>query len=139
MTKSYSELSKLHTFNERFKYLQVKNKIGNQTFGSKRYLNQMLYKSKEWMRVRNKVIIRDNGCDLGINGREINGPINVHHINPITEKDIVNRSPKVFDMNNLICASDNTHKAIHYGDEELLMDDYQPRRLFDTCPWKRSD
>ena len=117
---------------------KLKTKLGIKHLGQKD-IYQMLYKSKEWMRVRNKVIIRDNGCDLGIEGREINGPINVHHINPITEKDIVNRSPIVFDMNNLICVSDNTHKAIHYGDEELLMDDYQPRRLFDTCPWKRSD
>lgn len=139
MTKSYSDLIKLSTFEERFKYLQVKATVGDETFGSKRYLNQMLYKSKEWARVRNKVIIRDNGCDLGIDGREINGPINIHHINPISEKDILNKSPKIFDMNNLICVSDITHKAIHYGDEDLLMEDYQPRQLFDTCPWKRSD
>ncbi len=137
MTKSYSELSKLPTFKERFEYLQLKGKVGHQTFGSKRYLNQMLYHIAEWKQVKRKVIIRDNGCDLGIEGREIHGPISVHHINPITEEDILKRSPKVFDMDNLISTSYMTHKAIHYSNIDLLQEDYSPRELFDTCPWKR--
>lgn len=136
MSRSYSELRRLETFEERFEYLKQKSLIGDQTFGSKRYLNQLLYKTPEWREVRDKVIIRDNACDLGIEGREIIGKILVHHINSITIDDILDRNPKVFDMNNLITTSHMTHEAIHYGDISILPKDPIERSKNDTCPWK---
>ena len=99
------------------------------------YLNQMLYKSAEWKELRDKVIIRDNGCDLGIQDRTIFGKVLIHHINPITIEDVLNRNPIVFDLNNLICVSHMTHQAIHYGDSNLLMKDPIQRMKNDTCPW----
>lgn len=137
-TKSYSELKKLKTFEERYEYLRLKGSVGEDTFGSKRYLNQILYKSKEWKQARDKVIIRDNGCDLGIEGRDILKPnkVLIHHINPITVDDILNRDSKVFDQNNLITVSHRTHEAIHYGDSNLLIKDPITRHANDTCPWK---
>lgn len=137
MNKSYEELKIFKTFEEIFEYLKISGKVGETTFGSKRQLNQILYKSPEWKKVRDQVIIRDNGCDLGIEDRRISGRILVHHINPITVKDIINRDPKVFDMNNLICVSHMTHEAIHYGDENLLMKDPVERTQNDTCLWRR--
>lgn len=143
--KSYSELSSLKTFEERFNYLKLNGSVGKDTFGSKRYLNQALYKSEEWKSVRNKVILRDNGCDLGIQDRPISIPnikgrgknlLHVHHINPITAEDILNRDPKIFDMDNLITTGNLTHEAIHYGDEDLLIKDPIERKANDTCPWK---
>lgn len=137
MMKSYNELITIPTFEERFRYLKVYGVIGNQTFGYDRYLNQKLYNtSREWKRVRDKVILRDNGCDLGCDGFEIYGKIIVHHINPITVEDIVACNPCVFDLNNLISTSHNTHNAIHYGDEKLLIVAPIERKQYDTCPWR---
>lgn len=134
--KRYSELSTIHTYEERFKYLQLKGAVGNDTFGYDRYLNQILYNSPEWKRLRNQIIIRDNGRDLGCEGYEIYGRILIHHMNPITVEDIVSRDPIVFDPENLICVSHNTHNAIHYGDENLLIMAPIERTKNDTCPWR---
>ena len=120
MILSYSELITLPTFEERYQYLRKSGIVGEETFGSHRYLNQKLYTSPEWRSIRNHVIVRDNGCDLGMEGYEIRGGVYIHHINPITMDDILNRTPALFDMDNLICVSFNTHQAIHYGDESLL-------------------
>lgn len=135
--KSYSELIKIPTFEERFEYLSLEGRVGESTFGSRRYLNQILYKSPEWLSLRDKIIIRDNGCDLGIPGREIRGKVLVHHIDPITIDDVLDRNPKVFDEDNLITISHMTHEAVHYGNEDLLMKDPIIRTSNDTCPWKR--
>ena len=136
-TRSYSEMRQLKTFEERFEYLKLNGRVGQDTFGYDRYLNQMLYKLPEWKSTKNKVILRDNGCDLGIEGREIHGPVLVHHINPITVEDIKERSPKLFDLDNLISTMLSTHNAIHYGDGSLLARDPIERTVNDTCPWKR--
>ena len=136
-TKRYSELITIPTYEERFKYLQLKGSVGNDTFGYDRYLNQILYNSPEWKRLRNQIIIRDNGRDLGCEGYEIYGRILIHHMNPITVEDIVSRDPIVFDPENLICVSHNTHNAIHYGDENLLIMAPVERTKNDTCPWRR--
>ena len=137
-TKSYRELIKIPTFEERFEYLKIGAGVGESTFGSKRYLNQILYKTDEWLSVRDKIIVRDKGCDLGIPDREIiGGRILVHHINPITIEDILNRDPKVFDPNNLITIAHMTHEAVHYGNEDLLIKDPIERRPNDTCLWCR--
>lgn len=137
MMKSYNELITIPTFEERFRYLKVYGVIGNQTFGYDRYLNQKLYNtSREWKRIRDKVILRDNGCDLGCEGFEIYGKIIIHHINPITVEDIVTCNPCVFDLNNLISTSHNTHNAIHYGDEKSLIIAPIERKQYDTCPWR---
>lgn len=120
MNLSYRELAKLKTFEERYDYLRLQGIVGERTFGSNRYLNQALYHSNEWQRLKQKLIIRDNGCDLGVDGYEIRDRIYLHHINPITKKDILERNPKVLDPNNLICTSYKTHQAIHYGDKSLL-------------------
>ena len=135
-TKLYSELITIPTYEERFKYLQLKGAVGNDTFGYDRYLNQILYNSPEWKRLRNQIIIRDNGRDLGCEGYEIYGRILIHHMNPITVDDIVSRDPIVFDPENLICVSHNTHNAIHYGDENLLIMAPVERTKNDTCPWR---
>lgn len=139
MVKRYSELQLLLTFDERFKYLKLHGKVGEETFGFERYLNQVLYRSKEWKRVRNLVIVRDNGCDLGIPGREIakGDKLIIHHMNPISIQDILDRSPTIFDLDNLICCTEMTHNAIHYGDENLMLMDIAERRPGDTCPWKQ--
>lgn len=136
MKKTYNELLAIPDFEERFQYLKLHGIVGNQTFGHDRYLNQMLYKLREWKQVRDKVILRDNGCDLGCEGFEIYGKIIVHHINPITVEDIVERRPCVFDLNNLISTSHNTHNAIHYSDERLLVVAPIVRKQYDTCPWR---
>lgn len=136
MSRSYSELVKLKTFEERFEYLKLSARIGEETFGSERKLNQIFYGSQEWRAFRREAIIRDNGCDLGIEGREIGGKIEVHHINPITREDILNRADCLWDLENVICVSPNTHKAIHYGDGSLLPHDPIERYPNDTCPWK---
>lgn len=135
-TKRYSELITISTYEERFKYLQLKGAVGNDTFGYDRYLNQILYNSPEWKRLRNQIIIRDNGRDLGCEGYEIYGRILIHHMNPITVEDIVSRDPIVFDPENLICVSHNTHNAIHYSDENLLIMAPVERTKNDTCPWR---
>lgn len=134
--KRYSELITIPTYEERFQYLQLKGAVGKDTFGYDRYLNQILYNSPEWKRLRNQIIIRDNGCDLGCEGYEIYGRVLIHHMNPITVEDVVSRNPIVFDPENLICVSHNTHNAIHYGDESLLILAPVERTKNDTCPWR---
>lgn len=134
--KSYSELMLLPTFMERYQYLRIGSKIGEATFGYDRYLNQILYTSREWRRFRDQIIVRDNGCDLGCPDRELRERIIVHHINPITVEDVINRNPMVFDPENVICVSHNTHEAIHYGDEDLLVKNPIERKPNDTCPWR---
>ena len=135
--KSYSTVILLPTLEERFEYLRLNGKVGAETFGYDRYLNQVLYHDPEWRRTRNDVIIRDNGCDLGVEGHEIKGRILVHHINPITIEDIQLRRYCIFDLNNLICTSHDTHNAIHYGDANLLPKNPIERKPNDTCPWRR--
>lgn len=135
--KTYTELIQLPTFEERYRYLRLGGVIGEDTFGFDRYLNQLLYTSQEWRSVRNSVIIRDNGCDLGVEGREIYGKVLIHHMNPITVEDIRRREPWIFDPENLITTTLATHNAIHYGDESLLMIAPVERTKNDTCPWKR--
>lgn len=138
MIRTYTELSKLKTFEERYEYLKLGGKVGEETFGFDRYLNQKFYKDPEWLAVRDSVIVRDNGCDLGISDREIHGRIIVHHINPITKDDIIHRTRKLLDPENLICTIKNTHDAIHYSDDSLLMKDLVVRTKNDTCPWKQA-
>ena len=136
IAKTYSELILLPTFLERYRYLRLGGIVGEETFGYNRYLNQILYTSDEWRSFRDKIIIRDNGSDLGMDEFEIHGRILIHHINPITVEDVVNRNPKVFDPENVISTSHNTHQAIHYGDENLLIIMPVERCKNDTCPWK---
>lgn len=135
--RCYTELIMLRTFQERFEYLQIGNGVGDESFGWRRYLNQVLYHSLEWRRFRDKIIIRDNGCDLGCEGYEIFEPVIIHHLNPITPDDIVNRRACIFDPENVVCTRDRTHKAIHYGDASLLLNLPPERKLNDTCPWKK--
>ena len=136
--KTYSELIKLPTFEERFEYLRCNGKVGDETFGFMRWLNQVLYHSKEWHDVKREVIIRDRGCDLAVAGMEIRGNILVHHMNPICEDDILKRRKCVLDPENLISTCKQTHDAIHYGDIKLLnQNKLITRSLNDTCPWKR--
>lgn len=134
--KTYSELITLPTFEERYKYLKIGGAVGRETFGRDRYLNQILYTSDEWRNFRRDIIIRDNGLDLGVDGFEIYGRMIAHHIDPITVEDVLNRHPKIFDPNNIILVSHNTHQAIHYGDENLLITAPKERTLNDTCPWR---
>lgn len=134
--RTYSELMAFDTFEERFLYLKLDGVVGRETFGYDRYLNQILYNSPEWKRCRNGIIIRDNGCDLGCEGYDIYGTILIHHINPITVEDVLNRNPIVFDPENLICTTHNTHNAIHYSDENQLVTGPIERRKNDTCPWR---
>ena len=136
MIRTYRECMQLPTFQERYRYLQIGGQVGKETFGFDRYLNQMLYRTPEWKRFRRDMIVRDNGCDLGCEGYEIYGNVLVHHINPITVEDVINRNPCIFDPNNVICTSLNTHNAIHYGDETLLITEPVVRKPNDTCPWK---
>ena len=135
--RTYSELITIPTFEERFEYLKLNGSVGLETFGHDRYLNQILYNSPEWRRFRPEIIVRDNGCDLACEGYEIFGKILIHHINPITAKDILNRNPKVFDPENVITTVHNTHNAIHYGDENLLITAPIERSINDTCPWRK--
>ena len=136
MIRTYSELIQLPTFEERFEYLRLDGSVGQATFGYDRYLNQILYNSPEWKRFRRDIIIRDNGCDLACGGYEIRGRIIIHHINTISIEDIVNRNPMVFDPENVITTTHNTHNAIHYGDKELLVTVPIERSANDTCLWK---
>ena len=134
--KTYSELITIPTFEERFEYLQLKGSVGKDTFGYDRHLNQVLYRSPEWKRLRNQIIIRDCGCDLACEGYDIHSKVLIHHLNPITVEDVLARSRKVFDPNNLVCVSHNTHNAIHYGDVDLLATGPIIRTKNDTCPWR---
>lgn len=135
--RSYSELILIQDYLERFEYLKLDGRVGKETFGYERYLNQTLYRSDEWKRFRRDIILRDNGCDLASEGFEIYGKIIVHHINPITIDDVVRRSTKVFDPENVICCNMNTHNAIHYGDSGLLLTGPIIRTKYDTCPWRK--
>lgn len=134
--RTYSELITIPTFEERFEYLQLKGSVGKDTFGYDRYLNQVLYRSPEWKRLRNQIIIRDGGCDLACDGYDIYGKVLIHHLNPITVEDVLARSRKVFDPDNLVCVSHSTHNAIHYGDVDLLVAGPIIRTKNDTCPWR---
>ena len=136
--RTYSELITIPTFEERYKYLKIGGKVGEETFGFERYLNQEFYKSHEWQSIRRQVIVRDLGCDLGIEGREIHGKIIVHHMNPITIDDIVSASDFLLNPEYLICTLKSTHDAIHYGDESLLIKAPVERTKNDTCPWKHT-
>ena len=135
--RTYSELITIPTFEERFKYLQLNGSVGSETFGFDRYLNQAFYRSQEWKRIRDEIIVRDYGCDLGIKGREIFGKIYIHHMNPVTPKDISDVTRFLLDPEYLICTTHSTHNAIHYGDENLLAKGPIVRTKNDTCPWKQ--
>ena len=134
--RTYSELITIPTFEERFEYLQLKGSVGKDTFGYDRYLNQVLYRSPELKRLRNQIIIRDGGCDLACDGYDIYDKVLIHHLNPITVEDVLARSRKVFDPDNLVCVSHNTHNAIHYSDVDLLVTGPIIRTKNDTCPWR---
>lgn len=135
--KTYSELIQLPTFEERFQYLKLSGAVGKETFGFDRYLNQNFYRSAAWKRVRDQVIVRDNGCDLGIDSRIIYGKILIHHMNPINDRDIMDLTDILLNPEYLICVSHITHNAIHYSDESLLPSEPIVRFKNDTCPWKR--
>jgi len=136
MIKCYRDLIQLESFIERYQYLKLHGKVGEDTFGLDRYVNQTLYKSHKWRRTRSQIIIRDNGCDLGVEGHELDNYIVVHHMNPITLEDIEEERDIIFDPENLICCSSRTHQAIHFGDEGLLPKDFVQRRPNDTCLWR---
>ena len=137
MTRNYHELKKLSTFEERFEYLKLHGSVGNDTFGFDRIFNQQFYKSSEWKRIRDIVIIRDNGCDLGIEGHDIFGKILIHHMNPISIEDIRNSTDFLLNPDYLICVSHETHNAIHYGNESLIRKTPIERTKNDTCPWRK--
>lgn len=137
MLRTYSELSRLQTFRERFEYLRLDGIVGAETFGFDRYLNQAFYNSDEWKAVRKTVIIRDNGCDLGMDGYDIHGKIIVHHMNPFSIDDVLHRKEELLDPEFLISTVLNTHNAIHYGDESLLPSAPIVRTRNDTCPWRK--
>lgn len=136
LLKSYRNLILLPTILDRFEYLRIKANVGDPTFGFDRFINQDFYQSREWRQVRMKVIARDEGCDLGVPEYPIGGKVIIHHINPITAEDIENASGLLFDMDNLICVSESTHNAIHFGDETLLPAEPIIRTPGDTCPWR---
>lgn len=135
MRRTYRELRRLDTFEERFRYLSLRGEVGVATFGFDRYLNQAFYTSREWRRLRDDVIVRDNGCDMGVPGFEIYDKIIIHHMNPMTAEDIELGNPDNLNVDNLICVTHNTHNAIHYGDESLLPTAYTPRQPGDTKLW----
>lgn len=135
--RTYSELVKLCSFEERFEYLKLNGQVGEETFGFDRYINQRFYQSTEWRNLRHQIIVRDNGCDLGIEGRDMYKNIIIHHMNPITKEDILGNTEFVMDPEYLVCVSANTHRAIHYGDASLLITNPIERTINDTCPWKR--
>ena len=135
--KCYTELNKLTTFNERFNYLKLDGIVGEETFGYDRILNQLLYKSKKWRKVRDEVLIRDNGGDLGLEDYPINGRAIIHHMNPITVEDVLNDKPEIFDPEYLITVSNSTHNAIHFSNENNLQRDPIERTQNDTCLWRK--
>lgn len=137
MIRTYTELISIPTFIERYRYLKLNGKVGEELFGYARYLNQVFYQSSEWRKVRRKIIIRDSGCDLGIEGRDIFGMIYVHHMNPLTLDQIRRNDSCMTDPENLICVSRLTHDAITLGDESLLQTDPIVRKPNDMCPWKK--
>jgi hypothetical protein len=129
MHRSYSELIQLPSFEERFRYLSLRGQVGRETFGFDRYLNQKFYTSREWRNLRHKIIVRDNGCDMGVDGFEIHESIYIHHLNPMTVADVESSDPRILDPDNLISVTHRTHNAIHYGDERL-----PPRMLIERKP-----
>ena len=134
--RTYSELIRIPTFEDRFRYLKLRGKVGEDTFGFDRYFNQKFYRSSEWKRIRDHVIVRDGACDLGIPDREIFGKVIIHHMNPFRIEDLTGDNAKdLLDPEFLICVSHETHNAIHYGDESLLPEIFVERRPNDTCPW----
>lgn len=136
--RRYSELSQLNSFEERYEYLRLDGEVGLDTFGFDRYMNQQFYRSKEWKDIRDKVIVRDNGCDLGVPGNEITGKIYIHHMNPLTPNDIEISSENLLNPEYLICVSHSTHNAIHYGNNTFLdKNKIAERTSGDTCPWKK--
>lgn len=137
MIRTYTELSQLTSFKERYEYLKLRGNVGEDTFGFDRYLNQMFYRSPEWKHIRNAVIVRDNGCDLGVDGFDIHGSILIHHINPISKGDILSRNETLFNPEYLITTTLQTHNAIHYGDENQLPFLPEDRSPNDTCPWRQ--
>lgn len=137
MIRTYTELSRLTTFKERYQYLKLNGSVGTDTFGFDRYMNQNFYRSREWKSVRDQVIVRDCGCDLGVEGYEIHGRIYIHHMNPILLEDIENRTEFLLNPEYLITTTHNTHNAIHYGDENLITMEPVVRTKNDTCPWKQ--
>ena len=136
MIRTYTELSRLTTFKERYQYLKLNGSVGTDTFGFDRYMNQNFYRSREWKSIRDQVIVRDCGCDLGVEGYEIHGRIYIHHMNPILLEDIENRTEFLLNPEYLITTTHNTHNAIHYGDENLITMEPVVRTKTDTCPWK---
>lgn len=136
MIRTFSELSTIHSFEDRYRYLRLIGSVGAETFGFDRIINQKFYRSKEWKDIRDHVIVRDNGCDLGVEGYEIHGRIYIHHMNPILLKDIETRSEFLLDPEYLITTTHGTHNAIHYGDESQLILPPIERSKNDTCPWK---
>ena len=137
MKLAYSELIQIPSFKERFQYCRLSGQVGIDTFGFDRYLNQVLYRSAKWRSLRNQIIIRDNGCDLAHADFPVNKKILIHHLNPITEQDVLNESTVLYDPENLICVSHSTHNAIHYGTEALLPKGEIERKPNDTCPWRQ--
>lgn len=136
MLRSYTELSKILTFEDRFEYLKLSGKVGSPTFGRFRYINQGFYMSPRWKQARNEVIIRDHGCDLGVPGHEIFDKVIIHHMNPITMEQLEKEDPVIYNPEYLICVTERTHNAIHYGDRSKLLTLPPERRPGDTCPWK---
>lgn len=137
LIRTYSELIEIPTYIERYRYLRLGGVVGKETFGFDRYLNQDFYHSDEWKSIRTYAIARDLGRDLGVEDYDIFGRIYIHHMNPVTEMDIIRTPDILIDPEFLICTSHNTHNAIHYGDESLLIQEPIIRTPFDTCPWKR--
>lgn len=137
MIKTYSDLKRLDTFDERLRYLKLDGTVGSETFGFERYLNQAFYRSDEWKQIRNQIIIRDKGCDLGIDGCEMYGNIIVHHINPIITDDIINQTDLLLNPEYLISTTLQTHNAIHYGNVNLVTDLLNERSKNDMCPWRQ--
>lgn len=139
ITRSYSELARIDTFEERFRYLALRGGVGVSTFGFDRWINQQFYTSREWKQARDIAIIRDNGCDLGIEGYEIHDRLLVHHMNPLTPDDVIHGEEVLLNPDFLITTTHRTHNAIHYGDESLLPKQHVPRRPGDTQLWSRRD
>lgn len=135
--RTYSELCLLNTFQERFEYLRLDGQVGQKTFGFERYLNQQFYHSSEWRSIRDRIIVRDLGCDLGVDGYTIYGKVYIHHMNPIQSSDVTQTSDYLINPEFLICTTHNTHNAIHYGDVSLLVSEPIERKPNDTCPWKK--
>nr|UVY31397.1 MAG: NinG protein [Bacteriophage sp.] len=146
--RTYTELCQYATFEDRFHYLQLHGAVGHDTFGFDRYLNQDFYQSREWRQFRDKIIVRDMGCDLAHpeheitdwvirNGKPIRPRIIIHHLNPLTKEDVLGHTDALLDPENVVCVSDRTHKAIHYGDDTILKPAFAERRPGDTCPWRK--